>query len=275
MRMKTTFDLLIVTSVRTRISSFATAFKSGNKRADSSSFYFYSLKNLQIIFFILVSAVLSAAEKSNIKFITVDDNYPYNFLSRGHIQGMGYDVAKLLDERVGFQLETEIVPWSRALLTAREQPNVLLFSIIRIPERENVFYWIGSIGQTEEWLYRLTSHNDFTIKNLDDVKPYVVGDVKNNSVVPYLRNLDLKVDTAPNNTSNCRKFKYGRVDFVVINPEGMRAFLKLCELSQSQIAKVLFLKSNDLYFAFSKRSDSQLMSQLSEMCSHSLAKVGD
>lgn len=266
--MKTRFDLLIVTSVRTRFSSFATAFKSGNTRAGSASLYFYPSKNIYkkfiLLLAILVSTALSAAEKSHLKSITVDDNYPYNFLSGGRVQGIGYEVTKLLAERAGFQLDTEVVPWSRALLTAREQPNVLLFSIIRIPERENDFYWMGPIGQTEEWLYRLSSRNDFAIRNLDDVKPYVVGDVANNSVVPYLRNLGVKVDTAPDNTSNCRKFKYGRVDFVVINPEGVQAFLNLCELNHARIEKVLFLKSSDLYIALSKRSDPQLVAQLSE-----------
>lgn len=219
---------------------------------------------LALFLLVIVSPPLFANDKPLLKAITVDDNFPYNFLKNNQIQGIGYEVAEQLAERAGMRLETEVVPWSRALITARNQANVLLFSVARITERENDFYWIGPIVKAEDWLYRLAARSELTVKTLEEVKRYKIGDVAHNSIVPYLKSLGINVDTAPDNRSNCRKLKYGRVDFIALNPEGLQAFIGLCDLNPIQLEKVLFLRSSDLYIAFSKLTDPILVSLLTE-----------
>jgi polar amino acid transport system substrate-binding protein len=173
-----------------------------------------------IVFFIL-SAPAQSGEKLVLKAVTVEDNFPYNFLQGKQIQGLGFDVATQLAERTGYRLSAEIVPWSGALLTAQNVPVVLLFSVARTPERENNFYWIGPIVISEEWLYKLSIRTELVVKNLNDVKRYRVGIVAHNASIPIFERIGANLDTAPDDRSNCRKLKYGRVDFVTSSPEGL------------------------------------------------------
>jgi len=43
--------------------------------------------------------------------------------------------------RAGFKLDLRPLPWGRALQMAREQKDLLLFTVARTPERETWFQW--------------------------------------------------------------------------------------------------------------------------------------
>jgi len=220
---------------------------------------------------IAVAALLSAFsftvfadEKPKIKAVTVEDNYPYNFKSNGVIQGLGFDVASTLAERAGYQLAAEAIPWSRALQTAQTQPAVLIFSIVRIPEREDLFYWIGPLSSSEIWLYKLKSHTAVKVENLADVKNYLVGDTRDNSTLPFLKQLGVKVDTAPTDLSSCRKFKIGRVELVPIDRNAVQAFMAACDIGIDEVERVIqFGKERYLYIAMGRNTDPDLVTRLS------------
>jgi polar amino acid transport system substrate-binding protein len=39
----------------------------------------------------------------------------------------------------------EVYPWVRAYKMAQTTPNVMLFSILLNPQRENLFKWVGAL----------------------------------------------------------------------------------------------------------------------------------
>ena len=69
----------------------------------------------------------------------------------------------------------EVFPWSRAYLIARHQPNTLIFSIIRNPEREQQFHWIGSLLKGKAYLMRLKDRPELAISTIEEAKSYRVG----------------------------------------------------------------------------------------------------
>jgi polar amino acid transport system substrate-binding protein len=64
----------------------------------------------------------------------------------------------------------KILPWKRAMETAKQVPNTLFFSISRTPERESLFHWIGEISPYDVYLYGLKSNNETSAKSLEDVR---------------------------------------------------------------------------------------------------------
>lgn len=48
----------------------------------------------------------------------------------------------------------QFVPLKRALATAQSEPNVLLLSIARMPEREDALVWLREVAPYKLWLYR-------------------------------------------------------------------------------------------------------------------------
>jgi polar amino acid transport system substrate-binding protein len=208
-----------------------------------------------------VSSFAYGAEKPVFRAVTVEDNFPYNFKKENRIQGLGFDVAEMLAGRVGYKLVVEIVPWSRALMTAQNEASVLLFSVVRIPEREKNYHWIGPIVISETWLYKLASRKDIIIKKREDARAYLVGNVANNSAIPIQESLGIKIDIAPSDLSNCRKLRHGRVDLVPVDPRGIAAFVAACELTMAQIEKTVLLTDGELYLALGKNTKTETVSQ--------------
>ena len=52
----------------------------------------------------------------------------------------------------------EFVPLKRALLMAETEPNVVVLSVARTPEREHQFRWLGMVSRYDLWLYRDKRH---------------------------------------------------------------------------------------------------------------------
>lgn len=204
-----------------------------------------------------------AADKPVLKAVTADSNFPYNFVKNNQIQGISIDVAHALADRIGYQLTLELVPWTRALYTAKHTKSVMAFSVARIPEREGDYHWIGPIATNEVWLYKLRSRPEISVKKIEDARDFLIGDEASNANIPLLTRFGIKVDTAPSMLSNCRKFKMGRVDLVPFEPEGVAAFLRECGLSMQQVERVILLPRNEgLYIVLGRATPPELIARL-------------
>jgi polar amino acid transport system substrate-binding protein len=215
---------------------------------------FKSLRVFSFFILLQITPATMAVEKPLFRGVTIDHNAPYNFEKENRIQGLVFEVADALAKRAGYRLAVEVVPWARAILTAQNEASVLVFSVARTPEREALFHWIGPIVKAENWLYKLESRKDIILKDLQDARPYLVGNVANSSTIPLQKRLGIRIDTGPSDLSNCRKLKYGRVDLVPVDPRGLAAFLAPCELSVKQIEKTIVLAAEDLYIAIGKNT---------------------
>jgi polar amino acid transport system substrate-binding protein len=196
-----------------------------------------------------------AEPQSVLQTVTADTNFPYNFVRNQRIQGLSVDVANELAKRLDMRLEVAVVPWTRALFTAKSQSSVMVFTVAKIPEREPNYYWIGPITHSEEWLFKLKRRSDVQVSTIEDAKRYLIGDEANNASIPTFEKLGIRVDTAPSMISNCRKFKIGRVDLIPFDPDGISEFAEKCDLTIDEIEKTIKVKRDTaLYFAFGKKT---------------------
>lgn len=226
-------------------------------RADMQGF------SLGCLLFLLAPSSALAQDKPILKAVTAEDNFPYNFKKDNQIQGLGFDVANTLAERAGYKLKAEALPWTRALLTARNESAVLIFSIVRIPEREDFYYWIGPIAKSEIWFYKLSNRTDIAVNNMAEVQRYMVGDTTSNATIPLLLRNGLKVDTAPSDLSSCRKFKIGRVDLVPLDPRTVAVFSKACDIPFEQMEKTILLTNKiNYYLALGKNTNPAIITHL-------------
>lgn len=204
-----------------------------------------------------------ARTQAILKTVTSDVNYPYNFIKNGRVQGLSVDVANELATRLGMQLEIDVVPWTRALLTAQNQPAVMVFTVAKTAEREKHYYWIGPITHSEEWLYKLKRRTEIEVKTLEDARRYLVGDEASNASIPSFAKLGIKVDTAPSMVSNCKKFKLGRVDLIPFDPDGVAAFANECGLTFEELEKTVRInRDTALYFAFGKTTSPEFIKRV-------------
>lgn len=222
--------------------------------------------NKLTLILLLVTSVWQTAQANDrplLRATTSEDAYPYNFQFKKKINGLVYEIAKLFATRSGYELRAEAQPWTRALQTAKDTPNTLVFSVARNTEREQAYHWIGPVTTSEVWLFKLKSRTDIRLDTFEDLKPYTVGDVASSSTTNLLQKHGIKVDSAPSNVSNCRKFKAGRVDLIPFDPNGIKIFLHTCGLKPEDVERSLHLpRDTALYIALSKNSDPELVQQL-------------
>jgi len=115
----------------------------------------------------------------------------------------------------------EFLPLQRALMVASTQPNALVLSIARTPEREARLRWLGTVAPYELWLYRLRRPGQPPLNGPDQLHGrglrfgvqlrsnfhewllrQGIGVAPDNSVI----------DTVAQNTLNVQKARAGRID---------------------------------------------------------------
>lgn len=115
----------------------------------------------------------------------------------------------------------EFLPLQRALMVATTQPQALVLSIARTPEREARLRWLGTVAPYELWLYRLKQPGQvplqapaqlrgrglrFGVQLRSNFHEWLlrqgIGTAPDNSVI----------DTVAQNSLNFQKARAGRID---------------------------------------------------------------
>ena len=100
------------------------------------------MKKLKVILVFLLSFI-DSANSEEIKVVT-EHFPPYQIAEEGKpVRGVNVEFIKALLNEVNVDTDINVYPWARAYSMALTYPNVLIFSISRVPEREHLFHWIG------------------------------------------------------------------------------------------------------------------------------------
>jgi polar amino acid transport system substrate-binding protein len=152
--------------------------------------------------------------------ILTEEFPPYNYTAQGKITGLATEVVEAVLKELGLQGEIQSMPWARAYETAKNTPGVLLYSIVRTPEREKSFKWVGVIAPADYYLYSLVGRN-IRLASLDDAQRWQIGTVHQTAGEQFLlsrgfqkgKNLQSNV----RNELNFEKLQQGRIDLWIMN----------------------------------------------------------
>lgn len=128
--------------------------------------------------------------------------------------------------KAGFATSPRVYPWARAISMAEQQENVLIYSIARIPEREQRFQWIGPLFPFSESIYKLKQRQDIQLATPAQAKAYQVGVIRGYAVHEMLKregfvdNVNLQL--AKDQEQNLRKLYSGKTDLLVGSAPDLR-----------------------------------------------------
>ena len=103
-----------------------------------------------------------------LKIYTINEP-PLNFIKGNKISGVATDIVREILKRTNDTSTIEAIPWSRAYNYAETEKNVILFSMGRIPQRENIFKWVGPIARKRAMLLA-KSGSRIKVEKLEDAK---------------------------------------------------------------------------------------------------------
>ncbi|OEU67334.1 MAG: hypothetical protein BA863_11075 [Desulfovibrio sp. S3730MH75] len=225
-----------------------------------------------LLFYILASfwSLPSAAYADTLpEFIIItEERKPYNFTKNGTIIGISADVLMLMLERTGSTQKSndiKLYPWARGYRIIQKKTNTILFTTARTKERENLFKWVGPIGEVEYQLYALKSKN-IKINSFNDLKKHNIGTIRKDVTEEFLVNktgmsLD-DFDRASSNSNNMLKLSLGRIDLVAQSYVSMINSCKESELNPDDFEPVFVLNSKGLYFAFNNETPDHIVEKL-------------
>lgn len=210
-----------------------------------------------VVIGLVISAALlltRAPGPEDLTFMT--ETYPpFNYQEDGQLQGISVELLEAMTGSMGVQVSDEqiqLLPWTEGYQTALTQKNTVLFSTVRLPEREAAFKWVGPIYTEEKVLFAMRDR-EITITQPGDLKGYTIGVITDDAAIGELLALgvareQLVADQDPGVI--IRKLENGELDLWCYG-EAVGNYLTTEQTGKYGFFKVVYtLQSYDLYYAF-------------------------
>lgn len=214
---------------------------------------------------LVCSLVVMSDPPSTITVVTEPEK-PLQYEEDGTVKGAATMVVREIFRRAKLEPDIRVLPWARAYREASQQPNVGIYSIAKIPQRDAAFTWIGPILPYKWQVFRLQSRADIKLSTLEDLKRYKVGVVLGDASHQYLlakgfENLPSgNLSTAATASHVLNKLHAGRVDLMPMSELNCQYPINHCR----HFERVLELPEmgSGLYLAFNLYSDQALVERL-------------
>lgn len=99
---------------------------------------------------------------------------PFNYTNEKKLIGISVDISHELFKVVEFEYKIEILPWARAYDIALNEGYVMIFTIGRNANRENLFHWIGKVATVNSVLFSSAEKN-IEIHSIEDLQQYTIA----------------------------------------------------------------------------------------------------
>jgi polar amino acid transport system substrate-binding protein len=219
-------------------------------------FYFLLILNL---------CIFSISAKDLILEVYTEDAYPLQYKKEGKIVGLATTQVEKVLKEANIKYKIIMQPWARVYNTALLKPNVLIYSIARTKEREELFSWLGSIQKLKYSLYGLENTNLKPTDSFETLNKFRLAVGRDSAIHHYLANKKLtNFHLINNNDQSIKMLLANRIDLAT----GSELFFyQSCvkqNLDCSRIKPLFPLKEleAELYLAASKKTDPEIVERI-------------
>lgn len=251
-----TFNINVISWVKVKIDSGACVNRYIKRKIMFRWFY--------IFWFLCVLG--NSAVAQDLKIVTATWA-PYMYQQEdGSPSGIGTEIVQATLAKAGIEAGITFYPWARAYKVALEEPNILVYMIIKLPEREPSFKWVGPIVSVKSVLHKHKNRKDVTIGALEDAKAFTIGTTRNAAGHQFLLNRGFKekkhVYVQDSNKESVRKFFEGRVDLESSVDLNFMYEAKRGGFSYSDVEQAWVLFENEGYMAFSRSTPDEVVERV-------------
>jgi polar amino acid transport system substrate-binding protein len=178
----------------------------------------------------------------------------------------------LVEADLGY--EVAIVPWTRLIQNLENQVNTIGYPLVRTPERESRFLWLGLIRPIDNYLYGLRENAEQLPSTLVELDSYSIGTIRGDVFDQYFQSLGLtNVVRFGNGTPWLQMMERGRIDLMPFAEHGIEEYLQRHEQPVDKLVPAIRLDSlsTGLYFVMHPDSDELLVQRLQQAYASLLA----
>jgi polar amino acid transport system substrate-binding protein len=180
--------------------------------------------------------------------VVTEDLAPYSYAEGERITGYATELVQEALAQAGLDYTLHLYPWARAYQMAQTQPNVLIYSMVRTPERERRFQWIAQIAPRNVYLFKLATRHDIQVHTLEDLRPYRIASNRGDVVEEQLQLLGLTADLAATDESSLRKLAAGRVDLMVASELTMQGICERARIPCELLERTMIMPGLGEYY---------------------------
>lgn len=207
------------------------------------------------------------ATEGTIRIIT-EEFPPYNYTdpATGRITGFSTEVVEAVLAEIGMKGEIQSLPWARAYELVQASEGVLIYSIGRTKERDELFKWVGVIAPTHYYLFSLPERN-LTVETLDEARAYQIATVNMDVGEQYLVShgfaKGVNLQSSVKYELNYEKLRAGRVDLWIISELVAVHLARQAgddpERTLARSLRIRDLGDDGYYMAFGKKTPDELV----------------
>lgn len=189
---------------------------------------------------------------------------PANYIDNGELVGASVETLKLIWQNMGVpEQPIEMVPWARGYRNTLNRPLNVLFSMIRTPERENLFKWVGPIF-TNSLAFVSTHDFPHEFKSIEETFEYSIVTVRDDISEFELLKTGFpreKMTSVTKLDQALMMIKTKRADLMLVTYESMPALVVQNDMHESEFKRVWTLSVNGNYYAFSRSTPDKIIKQ--------------
>lgn len=184
---------------------------------------------------------------------------PYNFIENGTLQGISVDCLQEISNRSGIRVSKDtirLVPWTEGYQATLNRENTVLFTTVRLPEREKSFKWAGPVYPYTNVLFSRVDRN-ISISSPEMLSKYRIGVLTDDIAAHQLLSLGVPRSTMVFETNATRiltRLENGDIDLWGYNEEAGRYFIRKAYGNESGFVIAYTLPGQQGYYAFHRNT---------------------
>jgi polar amino acid transport system substrate-binding protein len=188
--------------------------------------------------------------------------------SGGYIKGPTVEIVLRIMKEAGNPLSQKalrFMPWDRALTLVETEAGKGIMTLVRTPERENSFKWVGPIGHVSLGAWAPVSRH-IEIASAQDLYGYRIAVLRHSALdYDFLHEWDSAPERLTRVNSPKAQLKMlheGRVDLVILNALDIRKLFHSLGIDPDAYEKVWSFIDSDFYLALNRDTDDALVAGL-------------
>jgi len=136
------------------------------------------IKSLFAFTLLWFNSLGQAQEQLQVRVVATE-NKLMQYQENGINKGSTIEILNVLLNDNNIQATFDYMPWARAYRIAETTPNTIILSIVRTPEREEKFHWIGIVSQLSRVFISLKKYPENFVNDIEQAKHKIVAVERN------------------------------------------------------------------------------------------------
>ena len=201
--------------------------------------------------------------------------YPYSYEENGVVLGRATATVRKVMERAGFDYDIALYPWPRAYRMAQERENLLVSAMVKTPEREQAFQFVGQVMEGDRlYFFGIKGRADIKLAQADDAKAFRIATSQDSAMMDYLVAHEFP-DVQPlfDIRLGFKQLRYGRIDLLLTSAVNVAAHVRTGDIEPGSVVPYVWAFDAAPHMAFSAQTSPQVVARTREAY-ESLVKEG-